>query len=110
MNYKCETPFENVNEKEEAINKVVDSRILFEMFRIFDFNARFFVSSFHSKILEIRVGDDNSIHLFVTINSRMRNALTVSVAYSEENMDQWNLKGQLNFTEKKTNGLIFLPI
>ena len=100
MNIKCETPFENVNEKEEAINKVVDSRILFEMFRIFDFNARFFVSSFYSKILEIRGGDDNSIHLFVTINSRMKNALTVFVAYSEENMDQWNLKGQLNFAEK----------
>ena len=100
MNYKSAMPSENVNEKEGAINKVVDSRILFEMFRIFDFNARFFVSSFHSKILGIRDGDHYAIHLFVTINLRMKKALTISVAYSEENIDQWNLKGELNFTKK----------
>lgn len=100
LNLESTEHFEDENKKKEKIYKVVDSRILFEMFRIFDFNARFFVSSFHSKILGIRDGDHYAIHLFVTINLRMKKALTISVAYSEENIDQWNLKGELNFTKK----------
>lgn len=107
MNYKCETPFENVNEKEEAINKVVDSRILFEMFRIFDFNARFFVCSFYSNIGPVAMGSsdghNNHIQAFKEFTSRMNIALSVSVVYSEEYVGKWNLRGFIVFYKKYIN-------
>ena len=98
LNLESTEHFEDENKKKEKIYKIVDSRILFEMFRIFDSNARFFVCSFYSdiltKIMGIGKGTNNQIRMFLSINSKMNIAFNVSVRY-EENLEEWNLKGQL---------------
>ena len=86
---------------EDKINKMVDSKILLEMLRIFDFNARFFVQSlFSSNTLGINTGENHAICFFKKLTSRMNSFLTVSVGCRKESIKKWNLRGQLKFSFK----------
>ena len=106
-NHEYAAYFESVNEEEAEIDKLVDSKILFEMFRIFDFNARFFVCSFYSNIGPVAMGSsdghNNHIQAFKEFTSRMNIALSVSVVYSEEYVGKWNLRGFIVFYKKYIN-------
>lgn len=78
------------------IIKLVDSEILLEMLRIFDFFARFFVRSFFSNTLKLgtKEGDNHATCFFKTTTSRMNLFLIVSVGFHKENIADWNLKGR----------------
>lgn len=78
-------------------NKLVDSKILLEMLRTFDLNARFHVRSFFSDtlMLESKEGDSHANCFFKKLYSMMNAFVTVSVGFREENIEEWNLRGKI---------------
>ena len=83
--------------KSGKMNKLVDSKILLEMLRTFDLNARFHVRSFFSDTLMLGAneGDSHANCFFKKLSSIVNAFVTISVGFCEENIKEWNLRGKI---------------